>query len=136
MRTQLIRLRSTLLRLPGAALLAAAVIVPAPGVQWDFNGTLVPTLGTINLEPGFAARTGAAGVSFNTAPIARQTAPVASFTRGTRLRLTHNLPAHIGDTSVNRYMLIMDVMFPSRPAGLSTALFATSPAFRFLRLGQ
>ncbi|MBI3869816.1 MAG: hypothetical protein HY299_14935 [Verrucomicrobia bacterium] len=127
MSTQLFHLRSTLLPLACATLLGVPLTVSAAVVQWDFNGNLAPTLGSSDLAPGFAAPAGAAGVSFTTATIAGQSAQVASFTRGTWLRLTHGLPPNGGGSFLNKYTLIMDVMFPSRPAGLFTALFQTSP---------
>ncbi len=95
-------------------------------VQWDFNGTLAPTLGSTNLIAGFAAPAGSAGVTFSNLLINGQTARVASFTRGTFFQLAHLIPANGGGSKLNRYTLMMDVMFPSRPAGVFTSLFQTS----------
>src|SRR5262245_49224834 len=93
-------------------------------VQWDFNGDLKPTMGPTNLVAGFAAPAGAAGVSFTAATIAGQTAQVAAFTRGTWFQMIHNMPTNGGGLKLNRYTLIMDVMFPTRSG--YTALMQTS----------
>lgn len=95
--------------------------------QWEFNGTLASSTGGSNLVAGFAAPAAAPGVSFTTATIGGQTAQVASFTRGTFFRMTHGLGVNGGGAFLNRYSLIMDVMFPSRPTGWA-ALWQTSPA--------
>lgn len=95
--------------------------------QWDFNGSLASAVGGSNLVAGFAAPAVAPGVTFSTATIGGQTAQVVSFTRGTFFRMAHGLGVNGGGAFLNRYSLIMDVMFPSRPTGWA-ALWQTSTA--------
>lgn len=95
--------------------------------QWEFNGSLASAVGGSNLLTGFAAPATSPGVTFTTAIIGGQSAQVASFTRGTFFRMTHGLGVNGGGAFLNRYSLIMDVMFPSRPTGWS-ALWQTSTA--------
>lgn len=95
--------------------------------QWDFNGSLASSLGGSNLVTGFAAPAASPGVAFTTATISGQSAQVASFTRGTFFRMTHGLGVNAGGAFLNRYTVIMDVMFPSRPTGWA-ALWQTSSA--------
>lgn len=95
--------------------------------QWDFNGSLASSAGGLALTTGFAAPAAAPGVSFTSTTINGQTAQVASFTRGTFFRMTHGLGVNAGGGFLNRYTVIMDVMFPSRPTGWA-ALLQTSSA--------
>ena len=95
--------------------------------QWDFNGSLASSLGGSNLVAGFATPAVSAGVAFTTATIGGQSAQVASFTRGTFFRMTHGLGVNAGGAFLNRYTVIMDVMFSSRPTGWA-ALWQTSSA--------
>ena len=95
--------------------------------QWDFNGTLASSAGGLALTTGFAAPATTPGVSFTTATINGQSAQVASFSRGTFFRMTHGLGVNAGGAFLNRYTVVMDVMFPSRPTGWA-ALFQTSSA--------
>jgi hypothetical protein len=95
--------------------------------QWDFNGNLASSTGGASLSAEAAAPASAAGVAFTSATIGGQTAQVASFTRGTFLRMTHGLQPNGGGSYLNEYTLIMDVMFPSRPIGWA-ALLQTSPS--------
>ena len=108
---------------------ASGISYLAPGgiAQWDFNGSLASSVGGLALTTGFAAPATTPGVSFTTATINGQTAQVASFTRGTFFRMTHGLGVNAGGAFLNRYTVIMDVMFPSRPTGWA-ALFQTSSA--------
>lgn len=95
--------------------------------QWDFNGSLASSVGGLALTAGFATPASAPGVTFTTAIIGGQTAQVASFTRGTFFRMTHGLGVNAGGAFLNRYTVIMDVMFPSRPTGWA-GLWQTSSA--------
>ncbi len=95
--------------------------------QWDFNGSLASSVGGSNLVAGAAAPAGVAGATFTNVLIGGQTAQVALFTRGTFFRATHGLAANGGGAYLNRYTLLMDVMFPSRPTGWAV-LLQTSPA--------
>jgi predicted phosphodiesterase len=95
--------------------------------QWEFNGSLASATGGSNLVAGFAAPATAPGVAFTTTTIAGQTAQVASFTRGTFFRMTHGLGVNGGGAFLNRYTVVMDVMFPTRPTGWA-ALWQTGPA--------
>jgi len=95
--------------------------------QWEFNGSLASATGGSNLITAFATPATSPGVSFTTATIAGQSAQVASFTRGTFFRMTHGLGVNGGGAYLNRYTLIMDVMFPSRPTGWA-GLWQTSAA--------
>ena len=94
-------------------------------VQWDFNGDLTSSTDGSNLVATAAAPAATPGVSFTTSIIGGQTAQVASFTRGTCFRMTHGLGVNGGGAFLNRYTLLMDVMFPSRPTGWA-ALWQTS----------
>src|SRR5262245_29607189 len=96
---------------------AGSFAASAAIAQWDFNGDLASATGGSNLVAGVAQPAASPGVTFTTATINGQTATVASFTRGTYLRLTHGFAANGGGGLVNNYTLIMDVMFPSRPSG-------------------
>jgi predicted phosphodiesterase len=95
--------------------------------QWEFNGSLASAVGGSNLVAGFAAPALAPTVTFTTATIGGQSAQVASFTRGTFFRMTHGLGVNGGGAYLNRYSLIMDVMFPSRPSNWAV-LWQTSTA--------
>ena len=95
--------------------------------QWDFNNSLASSVGGLALTTGFAPPATTPGVSFTTATIGGQSAQVASFTRGTFFRMTHGLGVNAGGAFLNRYTLIMDVMFPSRPTGWA-GLWQTSSA--------
>ncbi len=90
--------------------------------QWDLNGDLASTTGGEPLVPGFAAPATAAGVTFETATIGGEPAQAVHFTRGTFLRLTHGFDPNGGGLYVNRYSLIMDVMFPNRPKDFTSLL--------------
>jgi predicted phosphodiesterase len=111
------------------ALLAADIplSVPASVVQWDFNGNLVSTTGGSNLVGGAAAPATVPGIMFPQATIHGQPAQVGSFTRGTYFRLTHGFAPNGGGNLLNRYTLLLDVMFPIRPTGWA-ALWQTSLA--------
>lgn len=108
---------------------ASGIPYLAPGgiAQWDFNGSLASSVGGLALTTGFAAPAPTPGVSFTTATINGQSAQVASFTRGTFFRMTHGLGVNAGGAFLNRYTVVMDVMFPSRPTGWA-ALWQTSSA--------
>ena len=95
--------------------------------QWEFNGTLASATGGSNLVTGFAAPATSPGVTFINTTIAGQSAQVASFTRGTFFRMTHGLGVNGGGGFLNRYTVIMDVMFPGRPTGWAV-LWQTSTA--------
>ncbi len=95
--------------------------------QWDFNGHLASSTAGADLTAAAATPASTPGVSFTTATIGGQPAQVASFTRGTYFQMAHDLAANGGGSFVNRYTLIMDVMFPSRPTGWA-ALWQTSSA--------
>lgn len=102
-------------------------LTPGGIAQWDFNGSLASSVGGLALATGFAAPATTPGVSFTTATIGGQTAQVAAFTRGTFFRVTHGLGVNAGGAFLNRYTVIMDVMFPSRPTGWAV-LWQTSSA--------
>jgi predicted phosphodiesterase len=104
-----------------------SVLAPGSLAQWDFNGSLASSVGGSNLVAGFAAPATTPGVAFTTATIGGQPAQVASFTRGTFFRVAHGLGVNGGGGFLNRYSLILDVMFPSRPTGWA-ALWQTSAA--------
>jgi len=95
--------------------------------QWDFNGSLASSSGGSNLVALATAPAGVPAVAFTTATIGGQTAQVASFSRGTCFRMVHGLGVNGGGAFLNRYTLLMDVMFPSRPTGWAV-LYQTSPA--------
>lgn len=110
-------------------LLWAALLPSARGAyaQWNLDGNLNSGSGGSNLVAGFVAPETATGVSFSSVPLGDTTAQVAGFTRGTVLRLTHGLGSNGSGTYLNKYTILMDVMFPARTQG-RTALLQNSAA--------
>ncbi len=91
--------------------------------QWDLDGGLEPTAG-----PGRALVAGAAppafapDVTFVEDVIGREPALVARFSRGTFLRMEHGLAPNGGGTRLNRYTVVMDVLFPDGTSGWQALL--------------
>ena len=92
--------------------------------QWDFNGTLTATVGGANLSSGFSPPATKSSITFTNLPIQGEIAHVAAFTRGEFFRAIHRLAPNGGGALVNRYSLIMDVLFNQRSPGF-TALMQT-----------
>jgi len=111
---------------------AAFVLIGLGGVrgalvQWDFNGDLSPTAGSGSLAAEACAPADQPEVTFETVSIEGRQAQVAHFSRGTYFRAVHNLPSNGGGAYVNRYTVLMDVMFPDRsPSGGWAALLQTN----------
>lgn len=102
------------------------VLQPVNVAQWDFNGDLSATIGSSALVPGYSGPATAPAYSFTNATIGGDTAQVASFSRGTFFRAAPGLAANGGGAYVNRYTLLMDVMFPNiQPSGWA-ALWQTN----------
>ena len=95
--------------------------------HYDLNGNLSSAVGGAALTTGFAAPALSATVTYTNVTIAGGAAQAAAFTRGTYFTMTHGLGANGGGALLNQYTLIMDVMFPSRPAGYA-ALYQITPA--------
>ena len=98
-------------------------------VQWDFNGDLTSANGGVSLIAGATLPATQPVVVFTNLMIGGQPAPVAAFSRGTFFSLRHNFTPNGGGSLVNQYTLILDVMFPNRPAGWA-ALWQTDPGNR------
>ena len=94
--------------------------------QWDFNGGLTSSSGGPAAVPAAALPAATPSVSFTSSVIGGQPAQSATFSRGTYFRLAHGLGANGGGVRLNRYSVILDVLFSSRPTGWA-ALVQTSP---------
>ncbi|MCZ6792632.1 MAG: metallophosphoesterase [Planctomycetota bacterium] len=112
--------RSLRARTLGGGLLACLVtgLLAAETVGWDFDATLQANgapAGPATAEaaaPAFAPE-----VMFVDETIGGELATVASFSRGTYFRLPHGLSPNGGGRFVNRYTLILDVVFPEGTTG-------------------
>jgi predicted phosphodiesterase len=106
---------------PGFSTMGASV------AQWDFNGNLASSTGGLALTPAASPPASAPGVVFTNVTIGGQSAQAVFFTRGTCFQLNHGLGANGGGSLLNRYTVVMDVMFPSRPSGWGQ-LWQTNPS--------
>jgi len=96
-------------------------------VQWDFNGNLDPTTGSGSLTAEASPPATQPEVTFETVSINDRDARAAHFSRGTVFRVVHNFPPNGGGAYVNRYTVVMDVMFPDRsPSNGWAALWQTN----------
>jgi hypothetical protein len=115
------------------SLSAALLGVCAPALatvtgQWDFNnGTLAATIGADLAYRGDTATI----TTFPTATIGGQTAKVMAlfkYSSSQGFTMTHGIAPNGGGSYVNKYTLIMDLMFPSSSSGAYRALLQTSTA--------
>jgi hypothetical protein len=101
--------------------------LPGDDAQWEFNGDLESSTGQAALVPLAASPAIDPEVTFETTQINGQTAEVAHFSRGTYLDVPHGMPPNGGGAYVNKYTIIMDVMFPDRsPSSSLTSLLQTN----------
>ncbi|MCZ6793887.1 MAG: hypothetical protein O7J95_09785, partial [Planctomycetota bacterium] len=108
--------------------LARAPVVAQNVAQWDFLGTLVSNDGSIEVLPQSSPPAGFPPVfDFVEFEIGGETAEGVSFERGTYFRVMGGFAPNGGGQYVNRYTIVMDVMFPDRSAsGRWTALYNTN----------
>src|SRR6185503_1580067 len=100
--------------------------VDGGAAQWEFNGSLESSTGgaALTAEAGPPAATPV--VTFATVTINGNLARVADFSRGTFFRMVHGGSPNGGGARVNKYTVIMDVMFPDRsPSGGWASLWQT-----------
>ena len=90
--------------------------------QWDFNGTLAATVGGATLASSFGPPATKSSITFTNLPIHGETAHVAAFTRGELFRAIHRLAPNGGGALVNRYSVIMDVLFNQRSPGFTSLM--------------
>ncbi|MBI1841975.1 MAG: metallophosphoesterase [Verrucomicrobia bacterium] len=90
--------------------------------QWDFNGNSSATVGGVSVNVTYVAPALKAGIAYTNVVIAGQPAQAALLTRGSLLRANHRLDPNGGGLLVNQYSIILDVMFPDKPAGLIALL--------------
>lgn len=109
-------------------LLLASVPSPAAVSQWELDGDLSSATGGDPLVPGAAAPAPEPSVSFETVSIGGADAVAARFSRGTYFILTNGLGPNGGGRFLNRYSVILDVLFEDRsPSGGWAALVQTDP---------
>jgi hypothetical protein len=110
-------------------LLGGAGVEAETIAQWDFDDSLASTTGQAALTAGAAAPAAMPSLTFADAVIAGAPARVGRFTRGTYLRVHPGFAPNGGGVFVNRFTLILDVMFPDRsPSGGWAALLQTNDA--------
>ncbi len=112
----------------GAGAWGEGVVLRAETIaQWDFDGGLGSSTGQAALTAAAASPAAAPSVTFEDATIAGAPAEAAHFSRGTYFRIHPGFAANGGGVYVNRYTLILDVMFPDRsPSGGWAALLQTN----------
>lgn len=113
------------MRFVGLMLVLLGCCCPLRGeqvAQWDLNGSLASSTEGQALVLGFALPARAAQVVFTSEAIDGAPASVAAFGRGTFFRVTHDQGGNGGGTRLNRYSLVMDVRFQSRPTGWASLL--------------
>ncbi|MBI4606994.1 MAG: metallophosphoesterase [Planctomycetes bacterium] len=122
--------RTSLAAIAGAAL---GAWICGPGafaeqiVQWEFDGDLSSSTGHAALAAAAVPPAAAPSVTFEDLPVGGRTAKVARFSRGTYFRARPGFAPNGGGSLVNRYTLILDVLFPDRsPSGGWAALYQTS----------
>jgi hypothetical protein len=99
--------------------------LPAEDARWELDGDLESSTGADALTALAASPAVVPEVTFETVTIGGQDAEVARFSKGTYFDVPHGLGPNGGGGYLNRYTLIMDVMFPDRGAGF-TSLFQTN----------
>ncbi|MCZ6794604.1 MAG: metallophosphoesterase, partial [Planctomycetota bacterium] len=110
-----------------AARSTAQDVVAQEVAQWEFDGSLEATTASPPLVARAAPPAGAPRVVFQELPIAGGLARVALVGRGTYLRVKGGFRANGGGQYVNRYTIVMDVLFPDRsPSGGWAALYNTN----------
>jgi hypothetical protein len=113
----------------GCVLLLGQGPVRADVVQWDFDGDLESSTGQEAMAEGFAGPAAGPELTFEVLPIGGVDADVLRFGRGTYLHGKPGLPPNGGGQYVNKYTVIMDVMFPDRsPSGGWASLWQTNEA--------
>jgi len=96
--------------------------------HWDFEDSLEASTGQAALVAEAAGPAAAPGVTFEDATLRGAPARVARFTRGTYFRAHPGFGANGGGSNVNRYTVVMDVLFPDRtPSNGWASLLQTSP---------
>src|SRR5262245_54644266 len=98
-------------------------------VQWDFDGGLESSTGQEPMVENVATPGDAPEISFEVLPIGGADAEVLHFGRGTYLHGMPGLPPNGGGGYVNKYTVVMDVMFPDRsPSDGWASLWQTNEA--------
>jgi hypothetical protein len=111
------------------AFLALPPALRAEVAQWDFDGDLESSTGHAPLAEFFAAPGVGPDYEFESGAIGGDGAEVLRFERGTYFRVMPGMGPNGGGAYVNRYTLVMDVMFPDRsPSGGWASLLQTNEA--------
>jgi hypothetical protein len=102
---------------------------PAGIAQWEFEGDLSSAVGGAPLSLGAAEPVSQPSVAFSVVSIGGVETTAALFSRGTYFRMLHGLGSGGGGRYLNRFTIIIDVLFPNRsPSGGWAALVQTDPA--------
>lgn len=123
--------RATLTRtlLSLAILAAGSAGARAEIAGWEFEGDLAAAAGGEPLALGAASPAAEPEASFAAVSIGGEETTAARFSRGTFFRIAHGLPSNGGGRFLNRYTLVLDVLFEDRsPSGGWAALLQTDPA--------